>query len=118
MFAAAKVLNMERELSRILREEGVRHGQVLPGDHVLFVNTHPAEMEDVDLLVYSLHELRGSRTDSPARAGDSRSRRDKLRRDAAAPHHAERSSRSASPTTTSAPARRGSSNWWKFDPTI
>ncbi|HEY4232803.1 MAG TPA: EAL domain-containing protein [Lacipirellulaceae bacterium] len=59
MFAAAKVLNMEGELSRILREEGVRHGQVLGGEYVLFVNTHPAEMDDIDLLVYSLHELRG-----------------------------------------------------------
>jgi EAL domain-containing protein (putative c-di-GMP-specific phosphodiesterase class I) len=59
MFAAAKVLNMEGELSRILREEGVRHGQVLGGEHLLFVNTHPAELEDIDLLVYSLHELRG-----------------------------------------------------------
>jgi EAL domain-containing protein (putative c-di-GMP-specific phosphodiesterase class I) len=58
MFAAAKVLNMEGELSRILREEGVRHGQVLPEDHVLFVNTHPAEMDDIELLVHSLHELR------------------------------------------------------------
>jgi EAL domain-containing protein (putative c-di-GMP-specific phosphodiesterase class I) len=59
MFAAAKVLNMEGELSRILREEGIRHGQALAEGHVLFVNTHPAEMEDIDLLVYSLHELRG-----------------------------------------------------------
>jgi len=30
MFAAAKVLDMEAELSRILREEGVRSGQILP----------------------------------------------------------------------------------------
>ena len=58
MFAAAKVLNMEGELSRILREEGVRSGQVLPDRHTLFVNTHPAEMEDIDLLIFSLRELR------------------------------------------------------------
>jgi EAL domain-containing protein (putative c-di-GMP-specific phosphodiesterase class I) len=58
MFAAAKVLNMEGELSRILRDEGVRHGQELAAHHVLFVNTHPAEMEDIELLVYSLQELR------------------------------------------------------------
>jgi EAL domain-containing protein (putative c-di-GMP-specific phosphodiesterase class I) len=58
MFAAAKVLNLEGELSRILREEGVRHGQVLPEDHVLFVNTHPAEIDDLDLLHFSLGELR------------------------------------------------------------
>jgi EAL domain-containing protein (putative c-di-GMP-specific phosphodiesterase class I) len=58
MFAAAKVLNMEGELSRILREEGMRHGKDLAAHHVLFVNTHPAEMEDIELLVYSLQELR------------------------------------------------------------
>lgn len=58
MFAAAKVLNMEGELSRILREEGVRSGQVLPNEHALFVNTHPAEISDLDLLIFSLGELR------------------------------------------------------------
>ena len=58
MFAAAKVLDLESELSRILREEGVRSGQVLPIDHTLFVNTHPAEMEDIDLMIFSLGELR------------------------------------------------------------
>jgi EAL domain-containing protein (putative c-di-GMP-specific phosphodiesterase class I) len=58
MFAAAKVLNLEGELSRIFREEGVRNGQVLPEGDVLFVNTHPVEMTDVDLLVFSLRELR------------------------------------------------------------
>jgi EAL domain-containing protein (putative c-di-GMP-specific phosphodiesterase class I) len=36
----------------------VRSGQVLPEGHSLFVNTHPIEMEDVDLLVFSLEELR------------------------------------------------------------
>jgi EAL domain-containing protein (putative c-di-GMP-specific phosphodiesterase class I) len=58
MFAAAKVLNMEGELSRILREEGIRSGQVLPQAQVLFVNTHPAEIDDLELLVFSLRELR------------------------------------------------------------
>jgi EAL domain-containing protein (putative c-di-GMP-specific phosphodiesterase class I) len=58
MFAAAKVLNMEGELSRILREEGVRSGQILPEKHALFVNTHPAESEDLELLIFSLGELR------------------------------------------------------------
>jgi EAL domain-containing protein (putative c-di-GMP-specific phosphodiesterase class I) len=58
MFAAAKLLNMEGELSRILREEGIRSGQVLPGEQALFVNTHPAEMDDVEMLVFSLSELR------------------------------------------------------------
>lgn len=58
MFAAAKVLNMEGELSRILREEGVRSGQILPDEQALFVNTHPAEIGDLDLLIFSLGELR------------------------------------------------------------
>jgi EAL domain-containing protein (putative c-di-GMP-specific phosphodiesterase class I) len=58
MFAAARVLELEGELSRILREEGVRSGQVLPPQHALFVNTHPVEMEDIDLLVFSLQGLR------------------------------------------------------------
>jgi EAL domain-containing protein (putative c-di-GMP-specific phosphodiesterase class I) len=58
MFAAAKVLDLECELSRILREEGLRSGKVLPDGHALFVNTHPAEMDDVDLLIFSLQELR------------------------------------------------------------
>jgi EAL domain-containing protein (putative c-di-GMP-specific phosphodiesterase class I) len=58
MFAAARVLNLEGELSRILREEGIRAGQVLPEGHALFVNTHPAEIEDVELLIFSLGELR------------------------------------------------------------
>lgn len=58
MFAAARVLNLEGELSRILREEGVRNGQVLQQDYTLFVNTHPIEMNDLDLLIFSLRELR------------------------------------------------------------
>ena len=65
MFDAAKVLNMEGELSRVMREEGVRCGMILPGEHMLFVNTHPAEMDDVDLLELSLHELREVAPDRP-----------------------------------------------------
>jgi len=58
MFGAAKVLNMEGELSRVMREEGIRCGMLLPAEHALFVNTHPAEMVDVDLLEFSIRELR------------------------------------------------------------
>ncbi len=58
MFAAARVLNLEGELSRILREEGIRNGQVLPEGQPLFVNTHPAEVEDLELLIFSMNELR------------------------------------------------------------
>lgn len=58
MFAAAAVLNLETELSRILRCEGARCADVLPGDPKLFVNTHPAEMSDIGALETSLRELR------------------------------------------------------------
>jgi EAL domain-containing protein (putative c-di-GMP-specific phosphodiesterase class I) len=65
MFAAARVLNMEGELSRIFREEGVRNGNVLPEGHKLFVNTHPAEIEDLELLIFSLSELRQLEAERP-----------------------------------------------------
>src|SRR6476469_2363579 len=58
MFAAAKVLDLEAELSRILRDEAIRSGKILPPDRVLFVNTHPAEIDDLELLIFSLGELR------------------------------------------------------------
>lgn len=65
MFAAAKVLDLEAELSRILREEGIRSGEILPADRVLFVNTHPAEMDDLELLIFSLGELRNLAPNRP-----------------------------------------------------
>ncbi|TWT35803.1 Cyclic di-GMP phosphodiesterase Gmr [Posidoniimonas corsicana] len=58
MFSAAAVLNLEAELSRILRDEGVSGGLPLPGAHLLFVNTHPSELEDVGVLELSLREAR------------------------------------------------------------
>lgn len=58
MFSAAAVLNLESELSRILRDEGIRDGLPLPGSHLLFANTHPTELEDIGLLELSLHEAR------------------------------------------------------------
>jgi EAL domain-containing protein (putative c-di-GMP-specific phosphodiesterase class I) len=36
----------------------VRSGQILPIDQSLFVNTHPVEMVDLDLMIFSLGELR------------------------------------------------------------
>jgi EAL domain-containing protein (putative c-di-GMP-specific phosphodiesterase class I) len=65
MFSAAKVLDLEGELSRIMREEGIQCGQILPPQHLLFVNTHPVEMDDVDLLVLSLRELREAAPQRP-----------------------------------------------------
>ncbi len=44
MFDAAARLNMEVELSRMLRWEGVREGLNLPVKSTLFVNTHPLEI--------------------------------------------------------------------------
>lgn len=44
MFDAAARLNMEVELSRMLRWEGVREGLNLPEYSTLFVNTHPLEI--------------------------------------------------------------------------
>ncbi len=58
MFGAAAVLNLEAELSRIMRDEGVRVGQRIPGGQLLFFNTHPAEIDDLGVLEFSLRELR------------------------------------------------------------
>ena len=58
MFSAAAVLDLEAELSRILRYEGIRSAGPLGTEPLLFVNTHPAEMEEPGLLEFSLRELR------------------------------------------------------------
>ena len=58
MFSAAAVLNLESELSRIFREEGLVCGAGLPANHVLFANTHPSEIDEPELLEFSLRELR------------------------------------------------------------
>ena len=58
MFHAAEQLNLEVELSRLLRWEGIRVGRDLPERPKLFVNTHPREMEDGEGLIESLIKLR------------------------------------------------------------
>ncbi|TWU51885.1 EAL domain-containing protein [Rubripirellula reticaptiva] len=58
MFQAAEQLNLEVELSQLLRWEGIRVGRDLPERPTLFVNTHPREMEDGDGLIKSLINLR------------------------------------------------------------
>jgi len=58
MFQAAEQLNLEVELSRLLRWEGLRVGRDLPGNPVLFVNTHPKELEDTEALAESLVQVR------------------------------------------------------------
>lgn len=58
MFQAAAVLDLEGELSRIFREEGVRHGKILSNNPLLFLNTHPKELDDEETLLFSMRELR------------------------------------------------------------
>lgn len=57
MFDAASRLNMEVDLSRMLRWEGVRAGLNLPDGPTLFVNTHPLEIRG-EGLVDSLASVR------------------------------------------------------------
>ena len=58
MFAAASQLEMEAELSRVLRKRGIKIAdESLPAEQVLFVNTHPAELE-CSGLEDSLYEIR------------------------------------------------------------
>jgi EAL domain-containing protein (putative c-di-GMP-specific phosphodiesterase class I) len=58
MFHAAEQLNLEVELSRLLRWEGVRLGRDISGAPELFVNTHPKEIEDINGLTDSLTKIR------------------------------------------------------------
>lgn len=64
MFDAAARLNMEVDLSRMLRWEGVREGLGLPNDAILFVNTHPSEIR-VDGLIDSMAAVRRLSSDVP-----------------------------------------------------
>lgn len=64
MFDAAARLNMEVELSRMLRWEGVREGLNLPSRSTLFVNTHPLEIRR-EGLVDSLANARQLSADVP-----------------------------------------------------
>ena len=65
MFAAALPLEMESELSRVLRQRGIEAAKnELPEDLKLFVNTHPAEI-DRNVLGKSLQELREAHPSRP-----------------------------------------------------
>jgi EAL domain-containing protein (putative c-di-GMP-specific phosphodiesterase class I) len=57
MFQAAEQLNLEVELSQLLRWEGIRVGREFGSDVALFVNTHPKEMMG-DGLIDSLIRVR------------------------------------------------------------
>ena len=57
MFLAASQLNMEAELSQLLRAVGAGESQRLPGNPAIFLNTHPSEVVEFGLLD-SLRETR------------------------------------------------------------
>jgi EAL domain-containing protein (putative c-di-GMP-specific phosphodiesterase class I) len=50
MFRTAAQLNMEHELSRLMRIEGVRTSAMFPAPPHVFVNTHPVELADEGFL--------------------------------------------------------------------
>jgi EAL domain-containing protein (putative c-di-GMP-specific phosphodiesterase class I) len=57
LFGAAAKLNMEVELSQMLRWEGVREGAKLPKTASIYLNTHPLEMTRPGL-IESMQQLR------------------------------------------------------------
>jgi EAL domain-containing protein (putative c-di-GMP-specific phosphodiesterase class I) len=62
MFEAAAQLNLEVELSQMLRWEGVRVGRELANEPVLYVNTHPSELKNSKLRdsLLQLRKMAGS----------------------------------------------------------
>jgi EAL domain-containing protein (putative c-di-GMP-specific phosphodiesterase class I) len=64
MFLAASQLNLETELSVMLRMSGIERGCNLPEKPTLYVNTHPAEIVQCGL-VDSLADLREKFPDQP-----------------------------------------------------
>ncbi len=58
MFRVAAQLNLEAELSRMLRLEGIQSGAKLTGNPALFVNTHPLELSAPAELHASLEKIR------------------------------------------------------------
>ncbi len=64
MFDAASKLNMEVELSHMLRWEGVREGLNLPVPVCLYVNTHPLELQRSDL-IESMRQVRELSSEIP-----------------------------------------------------
>ena len=63
MFSTASQLNLEAELSRVLRRRGLEVAKAFPKDMNLFVNTHPAELAE-GALNGSLVDIRESYPDS------------------------------------------------------
>ncbi len=50
LFGAAAKLNLEVELSQMLRWEGIREGMMLPSPSRIYVNTHPLELGKAGLV--------------------------------------------------------------------
>ena len=64
LFGAATKLNLEVELSEMLRWEGIREGMTLPASSRIYVNTHPLELGKPGLLE-SMAQVRNMTADVP-----------------------------------------------------
>ncbi len=64
LFGAASKLNLEVELSQMMRWEGIREGMMLPGPSRIYVNTHPLELGKPRLLE-SMAQARSMTVDLP-----------------------------------------------------
>jgi EAL domain-containing protein (putative c-di-GMP-specific phosphodiesterase class I) len=62
MFKAAEFFQKEAQLSRLLRTEALRRSGLTHDQH-LFLNTHPAEIQDLKLLIISIQEIRKDHPD-------------------------------------------------------
>ena len=64
LFGAASKLNLEVELSQMMRWEGIREGMMLPVPSQIYVNTHPLELGRPGLLE-SMAQVRSMTLDLP-----------------------------------------------------
>ncbi len=60
MFEAARRLQQEAELSQLLRKVSLERATVLDGSLKVFLNMHPCELNDPEMLVRSLQESRSA----------------------------------------------------------
>ncbi len=58
LFDVASTFGVETELSSAFRTKGMEQAKELPGDPAIFINTHPAELEEGSSLIASLEHLR------------------------------------------------------------
>lgn len=65
MFEIASQLNVEAELSRMMRDLGVESANAIYDNPHLFLNTHPRELSDTGALLASLMELRSRNPAQP-----------------------------------------------------